>query len=87
VLYWPEITVLHYKKAASSGEATRLYDQASSRYTTRNWLLVGLAAAWAVNVVDAYTSGVDGQAMLGGGVAVAPAPLRGGGGLTLAGRF
>jgi TolB-like protein len=76
-----------YKKAASSAEASRLYDQASTRYTTRNWLLVGLAAAWAANVVDAYTSGVDGQAMLGGGVAVAPAQLPGGGGLAFAGRF
>jgi TolB-like protein len=74
-----------YRKATSSAEATRLYEQASSRNTTRNWLLVGLAAAWAVNVVDAYTSGVDGQAMLGGGVAVAPLP--GGAGLALAGRF
>ena len=76
-----------YHKAATSAEATRLYDQASSRYTTRNWLLVGLAAAWAANVVDAYTSGVDGQAMLGGGVVAAAAPLPGGGGLALAGRF
>ncbi|MBI5068153.1 MAG: hypothetical protein HZB56_07920 [Deltaproteobacteria bacterium] len=76
-----------YKKAGSSAEAARLYDESQSRATTRNWLLVGLGAVWLVNVVDAYASGVDGQAMLGGKVAAAPVPLAGGGGLALAGSF
>jgi TolB-like protein len=81
-----------------SAEATRLYDQASSRYTTRNWLLAGGAAVWVVGLVDAWVSGVDGQAMLGGGNAAAaesrrdrlvlvPVPAGGGAGLALAGRF
>jgi TolB-like protein len=70
-----------------SAEATRLYDLSSSRYTTRNWLLVGAAGVWAVNLVDAWASGVDGQALLGGGVAVAPVPTAGGAALAVAGRF
>ncbi|HSN91473.1 MAG TPA: FlgO family outer membrane protein [Anaeromyxobacteraceae bacterium] len=49
-----------------SEEATRLYDLAESRTRTRDWLLVGAAAVWAVNVVDAYLSGVDGESLLGG---------------------
>ena len=52
-----------------SAEASRLYDTATSRYRTRDWLLVGAAAVWAVNVADAYLSGVDGEALLGGGAA------------------
>jgi TolB-like protein len=84
-----------------SAEATRLYDLAQSRYTTRNWLLVGGAAVWAAGLVDAWASGVDGQKLLGGGavagadggprarlvVAPAPAPAGDGMGLALAGRF
>jgi hypothetical protein len=58
-----------------SAEASRLYDTASSRFRTRDWLLVGAGAVWAVNVADAYLSGVDGESLLGGGgraVVVAP---------------
>lgn len=72
---------------APSAEATRLYDQASSRFRTRNWLLVGAGAVWAVNLVDAWISGVDGETMLGGGVAAGPVPLEGGAGFAVAGRF
>lgn len=71
-----------------SAEAARLYDQATSRYRTRNWLLAGAGVVWAVNVVDAWISGVDGEAMLGGGaVAAAPVPLDGGAGFVVAARF
>jgi TolB-like protein len=83
-----------------SAEATRLYDRAESRFTTRNWLLLGGAAVWAVGVVDAYVSGVDGRALLGGGgvvagaerrtparVVVAPAVASAGAGVALAGTF
>ncbi|HET9553606.1 MAG TPA: FlgO family outer membrane protein [Anaeromyxobacteraceae bacterium] len=74
--------------AAPSAEAARLYDQATSRYRTRDWLLVGAGAVWALNLVDAWVSGVDGQALLGGGaVAAAPVPLDGGAGVVVAGRF
>lgn len=76
-----------YKKATTSAEAASHYSDAQSAYRTRNWLLVGTAAAWAVNVVDAYMSGVDGQAALSGSVAAAPVAVPGGGGLMLAGRF
>jgi TolB-like protein len=75
-----------YDKATNPTDAETFYGRASDRFRTRNWLLVGLAAAWTVNVLDAYLSGVDGQAMLGG-VALAPAPVPGGGGLVLAARF
>jgi TolB-like protein len=60
-----------------SAEATRLYDDAASRWRTRNWLLAGAAAVWALNVADAWLAGVDGESLLGGpaaGVAVAPSP-------------
>jgi TolB-like protein len=81
-----------------SAEATRLYDLASSRYTTRNWLLIGGAGVWVVNLVDAWVSGVDGQELLGGGataqasggrgaVTLLPVPSAGGVGLALTGRF
>jgi TolB-like protein len=86
--------------ASPSAEASRLYDLAQSRYSTRNWLLVGGAAVWAAGVVDAYVSGVDGRALLGGSVvaaaprppprlvvAPAPAPSGVGAGLALAGAF
>jgi len=82
-----------YKKFGGGGpspsaEAARLYDQATSRYRTRNWLLAGAGVVWAVNVVDAWVSGVDGEAMLGGGaVAAAPVPLDGGAGFVVAARF
>ncbi len=61
-----------------SAEAARLYDDAASRWRTRNWLLAGAAAVWALNVADAWLSGVDGEALLGGGPAVAVAPTPGG---------
>lgn len=83
-----------------SAEATRLYDLADSRYQTRNWLLVGGAAVWVVGLVDAWASGVDGEALLGGGATagtggeardrllLAPVPMPdGGAGLALAGHF
>jgi TolB-like protein len=84
-----------------SAEATRLYDLADSRYATRNWLLVGGAAVWAVGLVDAWVSGVDGQALLGGGATAragagprarlalspVPAPAGDGLGMAVAGRF
>ncbi len=75
-----------YESATNPTDAQKYYDEAESLYRTRDWLLVGLAVTWAVNVLDAYLSGVDGRAMLGG-VAIAPAPLQGGGGLVLAARF
>jgi TolB-like protein len=76
-----------YGTATNPTDAEKYYGQAADLYRARDWLLVGLAVTWAVNVVDAYLSGVDGKAMLGGGVALTPAPLQGGGGLVLAARF
>lgn len=83
-----------------SAEATRLYDLAESRYKTRNWLLVGGAAVWVAGLVDAWASGVDGEALLGGGataggrtapsglvLAPVPTPSGEGVGLALAGSF
>ncbi|MFT3915604.1 MAG: FlgO family outer membrane protein [Anaeromyxobacteraceae bacterium] len=76
-----------YDKATSSEVATKAYDDAQTSFRTRNWLLAGLGAVWAVNVIDAYASGVDGEAALGGGVAIAPVAAPGAGGLVVAGRF
>lgn len=59
--------------ASPSAEAQRLYDDAASRYRTRNWLLVAFGGVWLLNVADAWFSGVDGERMLAGGVAEAPA--------------
>lgn len=87
--------------AGASAEATRLYDQASSRFRTRNWLLVGGGTVWIAGLVDAWISGVDGEALLGGGptaaagaparerlvLAPVPTPSGDGAGLVLAGRF
>lgn len=70
-----------------SAEATRLYELADSRYRTRNWLVAGAAAVWALNLVDAWASGVDGKQMLSGGVGAAPVPVRGGAGVAVAWRF
>ncbi len=65
---------------SASAEAERLYDVAASRYRTRDVLLVCAGAVWAVNVVDAWVSGVDGQQLLSGGPArVAVVPAAGGG--------
>jgi TolB-like protein len=77
-----------YRKARTAADATFYYQRASNRYQTRNWLLVGAGAVWALNVVDAWVSGVDGEKLLGGEqVVAAPLPLPGGGGLALSGRF
>jgi len=65
-----------------SGTAAALRARAEDRYRTRNVLLFAAAGVWALNVADAYWSGVDGDA-----VVAAPLPLAGGGGLALAGRF
>jgi TolB-like protein len=62
-----------YTKASSSARAQDLYDEASSRYRTRNWLLVAFGGVWLLNVADAWFSGVDGERLLAGGVAEAPA--------------
>ncbi len=70
-----------------SSEAQALYDTAASRYRTRDWLLVGVAAVWVLNVADAWLSGVDGEALVQGGVAAAPMVLPGGGGLVAIARF
>jgi TolB-like protein len=65
-----------------SAEASSLYDTASSRYRTRDALLIAAGAVWVVNVVDAYVSGVDGETLMGGAsAAVVPAP---GGALAMA---
>lgn len=61
-----------------SAEAARLSDDAASRWRIRNWLLAGAAAVWALNVADAWLPGMDGEALLGGGPAVAVAPAPGG---------
>jgi TolB-like protein len=60
-----------YQKATSPAAASRLYDDASTRFQARNWLLFGAGAVWVLGIVDAYVSGVDGQALLGGQVAQA----------------
>ena len=74
--------------SSPTSEAQSKYDKAASLYRTRNWLIGGAVVVWAVNVVDAYVSGVDGEALLGGGAVTAlPVPLDGGAGLVLAGRF
>ena len=70
-----------YTKATSPGqlgsqpsaEAQRLYDDAASKYRTRNWLLVAFGGVWLLNAGDAWLSGVDGERMLSGGVAQGPA--------------
>lgn len=76
-----------YKRAPTQAEAARLFDDAQTSYRTRNWLLAGTAAVWALNVLDAYVSGVDGAAALSGGLAAAPAPFPSGAALVLAGRW
>jgi TolB-like protein len=77
-----------YHGARTASDAAYYYTRASSRYQTRNWLLVGAGVVWAVNVVDAWASGVDGEKLLQGEqVVAAPVVLPGGGGLAVAGRF
>jgi TolB-like protein len=65
-----------------SQRAQELYDTAASRYRTRNWLVAGAVALWAVNVGDAWLSGVDGASMVDAGVVAAPLP--GGGAVVVA---
>lgn len=96
---WSDYRKVNAGTPSPSADATRLYDLASSRYTTRNWLLAGCGVVWVAGLVDAWVSGVDGQALLGGGtiaaaparpagrLVVAPAAAPGGGGLLVAGRF
>jgi TolB-like protein len=55
-----------------SVEAERLYDDAASRFRTRNTLLLAFGGVWLLNVADAWLSGVDGERLLSGGVAQAP---------------
>jgi TolB-like protein len=72
---------------APSAEAAALYATAASRYRTRNWLFGGVAALWVLNVADAWFSGVDGESVLQGGLAVAPVAHPGGAGLVALARF
>lgn len=60
--------------------AVALRDRAERDYRWRNDLLWAAGGLWALNVLDAYVFGVDGE-KLAGGIALAPAP---GGGATLA---
>jgi TolB-like protein len=68
--------------ADPSATVAALRRTAEDRYQLRNALLWAAAGVWALNVADAYWSGVDGEAIV-----AAPLPLAGGGGLALAGRF
>lgn len=52
-----------------TAQAQALYDTATSRYRVRNVLMFSAIGLWAANVADAYLSGVDGDQLLGGGVA------------------
>jgi len=71
-----------------SAEAAALYATSASRYRTRDWLIVGAVAGWLLNVGDAWYSGVDGERLVQGGLAVAPVPLHGGAvGLVALARF
>lgn len=56
-----------------AGQAAALRADAEDAYRTRNALLWGAAAVWAVNVADAYLFGVDGDRIVDG-VAVLPRP-------------
>ena len=48
-----------------TGRARSLYDTTVSRYQTRNALLYVAGGLWVINVLDAWFSGVDGDALLG----------------------
>lgn len=65
-----------------AGAAADLRQTAEDRYRWRNTLLWTGAAIWALNVIDAYAFGVDGDEL-----AAAPAPMGGGVGMALGGRF
>lgn len=63
--------------------AADLRELAEDRYALRNTLLWTGAAIWALNVIDAYAFGVDGDQL-----AAAPMPVAGGGvGVAFGGRF
>jgi hypothetical protein len=62
--------------------AAELRQTAEDRYRWRNALLWTGAAIWALNVIDAYAFGVDGDEL-----AASPAPVGGGLGVALGGRF
>lgn len=69
--------------ASPTAEAVALRDRAESRYAWRNGFLYATAGVWALNVLDAYWFGVDGDRLV-----VAPTvPGRDGLGLALAARF
>ena len=78
-----------YRRRTTPGElgddpaatAAALRRRAERAYRTRNTLLWVSAGVWALNVADAWSSGVDGEKLL------AAVPLDGGAGLVLAGRF
>jgi TolB-like protein len=65
-----------------AGAAADLRQTAEDRYRWRNTLLWTGAAIWALNVIDAYAFGVDGDEL-----AAAPVPVGGGVGMALGGRF
>jgi TolB-like protein len=67
------------------GTAVSLRNRAERDYTIRNGFIWALAGIWTVNVLDAYTFGVDGG-KLAGQVGVAPTADRGAA-VMLAGRF
>jgi hypothetical protein len=67
--------------------ARALRADADQDYRLRNAFLWAAGGLWAVNVVDAYASGVDGEKALSGGIAVAPSLGAGVVGLAVAGRF
>jgi len=80
-----------YTSATSSAQAQQYYEESASHYRTRNWLLASMGGVWLLNVADAWLSGVDGEQLLSGGVARAPAlaplALPGGAGLLATARF
>jgi TolB-like protein len=68
--------------SSPSSEAVALRDKAESCYAWRNGFLWAAAAVWAVNVVDAYAFGVDGDRL-----AAAPVPVSGGVAFAVSARF
>lgn len=78
-----------YRRRTTAGElgsdpaaaAAALRRKAEQSYRTRNTLLWISAGVWALNVADAWFSGVDGEKLLGA------VPLEDGAGMVLSGRF
>ena len=78
-----------YRRRTTAGElgsdpaaaAAALRRKAEQAYRTRNTLLWISAGVWALNVADAWLSGVDGEKLLGA------VPLEDGAGVFLSGRF